>query len=381
MVRYRAISGLLLLLLVTSLMACSILPWKRDRSPYTKAEVAKLSDKDIYIIDGEKYIKVPTGTDEQGNIQFQYVLVDRYLAGEVEPLSLEAQRVTREETQGVERATQEGEIGAAQEPAVQEPEVQEPLPVTTRIVKHPYLKRKIAILPFEEKFFQKAGIACTYVGHPLLDELRPSYDKAHERQRFGLDPENMVIGLLPGSRVKEVQDMLPTLMKTVQQIQDRYPMLQVLLAQAHSLSDSVIHEFLGHSGQQVKVVKGQTNEVIAASDILLVTSGTATLQAALIGTPMVVLYRTSPLTYQIAKCLVKIPYISLVNLLAGKEIVPELIQNRMTPDCIAEEALEILRDTGRRDAMKQAFQSIRTSLGGPGASKRAAEIILAEAIS
>ncbi len=243
------------------------------------------------------------------------------------------------------------------------------------------IKHVLAILPFEEKFFQKAGIACTYVGHPLLDELRPSYDKAHERQRFGLDPENMVIGLLPGSRVKEVQDMLPTLMKTVQQIQDRYPMLQVLLAQAHSLSDSVIHEFLGHSGQQVKVVKGQTNEVIAASDILLVTSGTATLQAALIGTPMVVLYRTSPLTYQIAKWLVKIPYISLVNLLAGKEIVPELIQNRMTPDCIAEEALEILRDTGRRDAMKQAFQSIRTSLGGPGASKRAAEIILAEAIS
>ncbi|MDH4193285.1 MAG: lipid-A-disaccharide synthase [Nitrospirota bacterium] len=243
------------------------------------------------------------------------------------------------------------------------------------------IKHVLAILPFEEKFFQKAGIACTYVGHPLLDELRPSYDKAHERQRFGLDPENMVIGLLPGSRVKEVQDMLPTLMKTVQQIQDRYPMLQVLLAQAHSLSDSVIHEFLGHSGQQVKVVKGQTNEVIAASDILLVTSGTATLQAALIGTPMVVLYRTSPLTYQIAKCLVKIPYISLVNLLAGKEIVPELIQNRMTPDCIAEEALEILRDTGRRDAMKHAFQSIRTSLGGPGASKRAAEIILAEAIS
>jgi len=243
------------------------------------------------------------------------------------------------------------------------------------------IKHVLAILPFEETFFQKAGIACTYVGHPLLDELRPSYDKAHERQRFGLDPENMVIGLLPGSRVKEVQDMLPTLMKTVQQIQDRYPMLQVLLAQAHSLSDSVIHEFLGHSGQQVKVVKGQTNEVIAASDILLVTSGTATLQAALIGTPMVVLYRTSPLTYQIAKCLVKIPYISLVNLLAGKEIVPELIQNRMTPDCIAEEALEILRDTGRRDAMKQAFQSIRTSLGGPGASKRAAEIILAEAIS
>jgi len=239
----------------------------------------------------------------------------------------------------------------------------------------------LAILPFEEKFFQKAGIACTYVGHPLLDELRSSYDKAREQERLGLDPKGMVLGLLPGSRVKEVQDILPTLLKTIQSIRDQYPMLQVVLAQAHSLSDSVIHELLGHFGRQVKVVKGQTNEVMAASDVLLVTSGTATLQAALIGTPMVVLYRTSPLTYQIAKCLVKIPYISLVNILAGKEIVPELIQNRMTPECIAQKTLEILQDTGRRDAMKQAFQSIRTSLGGPGASNRAAEFILAEAIS
>ncbi len=239
----------------------------------------------------------------------------------------------------------------------------------------------LAILPFEEAYFQKAGIACTFVGHPLLDELRSSYDKAHERQRLGLEAKGLVIGLLPGSRVREVHDVLPTLLKTIQPIRDRYPILQVLLAQAHSLSDSVIHELLEHSGQQVKVVKGQPNEVMAASDLLLVASGTATLQAALIGTPMVVVYRASPLTYQIAKCLVRIPYISLVNILAGNEIVPELIQNRMTPDRIAQEALEILRDAGRRDAMQQAFHAIRTSLGGPGASKRAAEFILAEADS
>jgi hypothetical protein len=142
---------LLLPLLVTSLMACSILPWKRARSSYTKEQVAKLSDKDVYIIDGEKYLKVPSGTDEQGNVQFHYVQVDRYLAGEVEPLPLEMERATREETQEVERATEEREVVAAQEPAVQKPEAQEPSPVTTRIVKHPYLKRKIAILPFEDR--------------------------------------------------------------------------------------------------------------------------------------------------------------------------------------------------------------------------------------
>ena len=151
MVRYRAIVGLLLPLIVTSLMACAILPWKRERSPYTKEEVARLSDKDIYIIDGEKYLKVPSGTDEQGNVQFQYVTVDRYLAGEVEPLPLEMERVKREETQGVERTTGEAEVVAAQEPMIQEQEVQESPPVTTRVIKHPYLKRKIAILPFEDR--------------------------------------------------------------------------------------------------------------------------------------------------------------------------------------------------------------------------------------
>jgi lipid-A-disaccharide synthase len=238
----------------------------------------------------------------------------------------------------------------------------------------------LAILPFEEAYFQRAGITCTYVGHPLLDELKSSYDKARERQRLGLEAEGIVIGLLPGSRAREVQAVLPALLETVQQMRDRYPLLQVLLAQAYSLSDSVIHDLLRHSEQRVKVVKGLPNEVLAASDLLLVTSGTATLQAALIGRPMVVVYRVSPLTYQIAKCLVRIPHISLVNILAGKEIVPELIQNRMTPDRISQEALCILKDTDRQDAMKQAFQRIRSSLGGPGASKRAAEVILAEAV-
>jgi lipid-A-disaccharide synthase len=239
----------------------------------------------------------------------------------------------------------------------------------------------LAILPFEEAYFQQAGIACTYVGHPLLDEVKSSYDKAHERQRFGLGTEGMVIGLLPGSRLREIQDVLPTFLKALHRIRDHYPNLQVLLAQAHSLSDSLIYSLLEQFNDPVRVVQSQPNEVIAASDLLLVTSGTATLQAALIGTPMVVVYRASPLTYQIGKCLVKIPYISLVNILAGKEIVPELIQHRMTPDRIAQEALNILTDSARRDAMLSAFQEIRASLGNPGASTRAAQFILAKTVS
>ncbi len=249
------------------------------------------------------------------------------------------------------------------------------LKVIRRVISH-----VLAILPFEEAYFQKAGIPCTYVGHPLLDELKPDYDIVYERQQLGLEREDLVIGLLPGSRVREVREILPAFLSSVEQIRSQYPRLQVLLAQAHSLSDSVVNELLGHFGQQVKVVKGGSNEVMAASNLLLVASGTATLQSALIGTPMVVVYRASPLTYHIGKCLVKIPYISLVNILAGQEIVPELIQDRMTPDRIAHEALEILQDARRQKEMTQAFQTIRTSLGEAGASKRAAAFILAEAI-
>jgi lipid-A-disaccharide synthase len=149
------------------------------------------------------------------------------------------------------------------------------------------------------------------------------------------------------------------------------------LAQADSLPDSLLEQLLRGSSF-VKIIKGKPNEVMAASDLVLVASGTATLQAALIGTPMVVVYRISPLTYQIGKRLVTIPYIGLVNILAGTELVPEIIQERATGHNIAQEALAILGDSTRQRVMKENFQVLRKSLGSPGASRRAAEMILAE---
>jgi len=238
--------------------------------------------------------------------------------------------------------------------------------------------RILAILPFEEAYFRNAGIACHYVGHPLLDDLQSSYDKIRERERLGLKAEGVVIGLLPGSRKREVRKILPTCLKAIQQIQKQLPAVQVVVAQAHSLSDSIIRGLLGPSEKTIQVLKGQPNEVMAASDLLLITSGTATLQGALIGTPMIIVYRASPLTYQIAKRLVTIPHIGLVNILAGKGVVPELLQDRMTPERISQEAMCILEDPDRQKSMKQEFQAIRNSLGGPGASRRAAEMILAE---
>jgi hypothetical protein len=157
MARLRAICGLLLTLFLTSSTACALLPWKKSHSSYTKEELARLSDKDIYVIDGEKYVKVPSGEDDEGKVRFTYVKVDRYLAGEVEPLSLEAERVKREARKGVERET----VQEKKEVTVtQAAEAKETPSVATRLLKHPYLKRKIAVLPFEDrtKFtFEKFG--------------------------------------------------------------------------------------------------------------------------------------------------------------------------------------------------------------------------------
>jgi lipid-A-disaccharide synthase len=239
------------------------------------------------------------------------------------------------------------------------------------------VKRVLAILPFEEKFFRNAGIVCDYVGHPLLDELPESYNVRQERMDLGLQPEEMVVGLLPGSRIKEVKDILPTLLGACQIIQKEYPQVQFVLAQADSLSDSLFEQSFDGLAS-VKRIKGKPNEVLAASDLVLVASGTATLQAALIGTPMVIVYRMSPLTYQIGKRLVTIPYIGLVNILAEQEVVPEILQDQATAQNIAHEALAILGSPDRQREMKSNFQALRHSLGSPGASRRAAEMILAE---
>jgi len=218
---------------------------------------------------------------------------------------------------------------------------------------------------------------CDYVGHPLLDELKETYDGRQERKILGLNPEQMVVGLLPGSRKKEVQDLLPILLESFHIIQCQYPESQCILAQADSIPDSLLEPLL-RGFSFVKRFKGKPSEVMAASDLVLVASGTATLQAALIGIPMVVVYRTSRLTYAIGKRLVTIPYIGLVNILAKKKVVPEILQNQVTAKNIAQEALSILGNPIRQQVMKDDFQAIRDALGTPGASSRAAEMILAE---
>ena len=236
----------------------------------------------------------------------------------------------------------------------------------------------VVILPFEPDLYRRAGVRCTFVGHPLLDSVAPEYDRNALRRRFNLEDSAPVIGLFPGSRVAEVSMLLPILLETARRLAANDPKTQFVLAQASTIDDNLLHALLQRSPVPVTVVKDQASEVMAASDLLLVASGTATLQAAVVGTPMVLLYRTTLPTYWIARCLVQVKWIGLVNLVAGRSIVPELIQDEATAERLWQEARRLLTDRHAYNDMKDGLRQVRGLLGEPGASDRAAEVVLAE---
>ncbi len=238
--------------------------------------------------------------------------------------------------------------------------------------------RMIVILPFEEALYRGAGVPCDFVGHPLLDAVAPTYDREELRKRFGIDPGTPVLGLLPGSREQEVRSLLPLMVLAIKQLAPRYPGLRLLVAQADSIPDGRIENLAANSGLAIQIVKDQPSEVMAASDVLIVASGTATLQAAVVGTPMVIVYKLPWLTYWIGRLLVRVHSIGLVNLVAGRRVAPELLQQEATPARVAEEAVRLLGSDAAASEMRAAFRAVRGALGSPGASRRAAEVVLKE---
>src|SRR6185503_11852544 len=203
-----------------------------------------------------------------------------------------------------------------------------------------------------------------------LDEVAPEYDRWKLRKEFGFDGAVRVIGLLPGSRRSEVEMLLPVLLKAAAQLVVAEPGTQFILAQASSIDDNLIQALLQHSPVPVRVVHDRASEVMALSDVLFIASGTATLQAAVVGTPMVLLYKTSPLTYRLARWLITVKWIGLVNLVGGRLIVPELIQEEATDERLCREVLRLLRDPSAYNEMKERLRQVRQSLGEPGASSR-----------
>jgi lipid-A-disaccharide synthase len=232
--------------------------------------------------------------------------------------------------------------------------------------------RVLVIFPFEEAIYLKGGVPVEFVGHPLVDLAKPAEARDVFLRRLGLDPAAPTVAVLPGSRPGEVRRILPDLLAASDRIRAKVPGTQFVVARARHLEAGL---FAAVSPPAV-TIEGQTDTVLASADVALTASGTATVQAALHDTPMVVVYRLSRLDYLLGRQFLKIDTYSMVNLIAGERIVPELIQHALTPEAVAEEAVSMLTDPARAARIREGLQRVRARLGGPGASRRAAEAVL-----
>jgi lipid-A-disaccharide synthase len=236
--------------------------------------------------------------------------------------------------------------------------------------------RMLVIFPFEKRLYQEEGVPVTFVGHPLVDLVRPAPDREELLEGLGLRPEATVVSLLPGSRPQEVAHNLPPLVGAAAEMARRRPDLRFLLAVGPALDRTAVRAPFGTL--PVTAVQGQTLAALQAAQVAVVASGTATVEAALLGTPMVVVYRVSPVTYVLGRPFVQVPHFAMVNLIAEKRIVPELIQGDFTPARVAREALGLLEDSSRLQEMRDHLHAVRKRLGEPGASARAAAAIAQE---
>jgi len=234
--------------------------------------------------------------------------------------------------------------------------------------------RMLVIFPFEAQIYQDAGVPVEFVGHPLIDLARSDVGRQALLERVGLDPTAPTVAILPGSRRSELTRILPTQVEAAKIILGQAPRTQFVFARAPHLDDTLFAPARGLA--RSAIVQGDTDAVLAASDVVLTASGTATVQAALHGKPMVVVYRVSPLEYRIGRRFVKVDTFAMVNLIAGRPVVPELIQDGFTAEATASEVLSLLTDHQRSTDMQNALVRVREQLGGPGASRRAAEAIL-----
>ena len=241
--------------------------------------------------------------------------------------------------------------------------------------------RKIAdcvlvIFPFEESIYREGGVPVEFVGHPLVDLAKPSAGREAFLSARGLSPEAPTVAILPGSRPNEVSRILPDLVAAARQIRAAVPAAQFVVARAPRLGDGLFERVRARELGAAAIIEGDTDTVLASADVALTASGTATVQAALHDTPMVIVYRVSPLSYRLLRRLVTVETIGMVNLIAGERIVPELVQEAFTADAVAREAISMLTDASRAAAIRAGLATVRARLGGPGASRRAAQAVM-----
>lgn len=242
-----------------------------------------------------------------------------------------------------------------------------------RIVKR-LVNRMVVIFPFEEKIYRDAGVPADFVGHPLVDVVHPSMTRSEFTERLELDPQRLIVALLPGSRQSEIAQNFPPILEACAILAREVPGLQFVHAAAPHLPAGLLAAYSARPGVVIKRVSEATYDALAAADAAIVASGTATIEAALLGTPMVVVYRVTRATAAILRRMLRTPFISMANLVAGRRIVPELIQNDFTPSAVAAEIRYLLESPDSRDAMTAGLGEVRAKLGPAGAIERAAEI-------
>jgi lipid-A-disaccharide synthase len=257
--------------------------------------------------------------------------------------------------------------------------------------------RIAVIFPFEADFYKERGVTAQYVGHPLRETLPVVSDREGLRRQWGLDPERLTIALLPGSRASEVRLLLPIMLEAAKILQRAITRCQFVLPLASTVPPDLVKEILeeeihqfsepdeGLSKSQktenrkpktenLKIIPGQSYQALAAAHLALVASGTATVEAALAGTPAVILYRLSPLTFAVGRRIIRVPHMAMANLLASERMFPELLQHFCTPELVARTALDWIRNGNRLAKLRQSLTRVIMRLGGPGASRRAAAV-------
>ena len=239
-----------------------------------------------------------------------------------------------------------------------------------------FVDKMAVILPFEVDTYAAKGFTVNYVGHPLLDLVKPHYSKQDSRKKISIAENKTTIALLPGSRLSEVTKLLPEMLRAAEILAQKIPGVQFVLPLADTLKEKNISAISKSSPVKIKVITGLTYDIISSADLAIVASGTATLETALLGVPMIIVYKISTLSYFVGKLFIRIKNIGLVNIIAGKTIVPELIQGKANAQNIAAKAIGILTSVERKKEMINELAAIRAKLGKPGAAIRAAQLAL-----
>lgn len=239
------------------------------------------------------------------------------------------------------------------------------------------IDRMAVILPFEKKFYADRGMCVDFVGHPLLDSVTANYDRENFCKMHSVPPGKILIGIMPGSRRKEITALLPVFLKAAELLQEKLPNAEFLLPLASTLAPDILMQNGLHGCKAaVRIVTEERYSLMASCDAVMAASGTLTLELAILNTPMLVAYRVAPLSYFIGRRLVQVPYFSLVNLVAESEVVPELLQDEVTPENIAGCIEKMVVDHNYRQNMLTGLSRVRKLLGEKGASQRAAAIAL-----